>query len=442
MKGAGSLQKRLGTGLAVGVTVMWLLATLGTSLVVRHELDEAFDSNLQEAAQRLLPLAVIDIVERGKGSAARVVTDLDDHEEYLTYLVRDESGRILLQSHDVEPAVFSPAPSRGFRETATHRLYGEAAISGTVYIEVAEPLAHRREATLEAVAVLFIPLLVLLPVSLLGVWWFVRRSMRPVVAFRDEIETRSGSDLSPLKARFVPDEIGPIADAVNRLLDRLRRTLEAERSFTANSAHELRTPIAAALAQTQRLIAEAPEGAVRERARQIETSLRDLARLSEKLMQLAQAEGGRILSEQPQDLSDVLVHVFDDFQRQWSTGRFLLEKSENASLVSHMDPDAFGILMRNLIENALKHGEPGKPVEILVLSDRQISVVNSSPIVPAAVLARLTARFERGATDAMGSGLGLAIAEAIVTGAGGEFRLLSPATGRKDGFEAVVRLPG
>lgn len=442
MKGTGSLQKRLGIGLAVGVTVMWLLATAGTALVVRHELDEAFDSNLQEAAQRLLPLAVIDIIERGEGGGTRIVTDLDDHDEYLTYLVRDVSGGILLRSHDVEPAVFPPTPSRGFRETATHRLYGEAAISGTVYIEVAEPLAHRRQATFEAAAVLFVPLLVLLPASLLGVWWFVRRNMRPVLAFGDEIETRGGSDLSPLNVRFVPDEIAPMADAVNRLLDRLRRTLEAERSFTANSAHELRTPIAATLAQTQRLLADAPEGAVRKRARQIESSLRDLARLSEKLMQLAKAEGGGLLSQQPLDLSEVFAHVIDDFRRQWNTEQLRLEMSEDASLVSHMDPDAFAILMRNLIENALKHGEPGKPVEISVSGDGRIGVVNSGPVVPSDVLARLKGRFERGATETKGSGLGLAIAEAILAGAGGEFRLLSPATGRNDGFEAVVRLPG
>lgn len=442
MKGAGSLQKQLGIGLAAGVTIMWLLATLGSALVVRHELDEAFDSNLQEAAQRLLPLAVIDIIGREESAASRIVTDLDDHEEYLTYLVRDKSGRVLLQSHDVEPSMFPATPARGFRETETHRLYGEAAISGTIYIDVAEPLAYRQEATFEAVAVLFIPLLVLLPASLLGVWWFVQRSMRPVSALRDEIESRGGSDLAPLVACSIPDEIAPMAEAVNRLLDRLRRSLEAERSFAQNSAHELRTPIAATLAHTQRLIAEAPEGAVRERARQIESSLRDIARLSEKLTQLAQAEGGGGLSEHPQDLSEVLVHVIDDFQRQWGRRRLFLEKSEDALLVSHMDSDAFGILMRNLIENALKHGEAGKLVEISVLDDRRVSVVNSCPVVPEAVLAHLTTRFERGTSEVPGSGLGLAIAEAIMIGAGGEFRLRSPATGRKDGFEAVVRLPG
>lgn len=441
MKQVGSLQKRLGIGLAAGVTVMWLLATLGSALVIRHELDEAFDSNLQETAQRLLPLAIIDIVDRGQAAPARIVTDLDEHEEYLTYLVRDASGRILLRSHDVEPAVFPPTPSRGFRETKTHRFYGEAAISGTAFIEVAEPLVHRREATFEAVTVLFIPLLVLLPVSLFSVWWIIQHSIRPVLAFKEEIETRGGSDLSPLMVRSMPDEIVPVADAVNRLLDRLRRTLEAERSFTANSAHELRTPIAATLAQIQRLLAELPDGAARERTQRIENSLRGLARLSEKLMQLAKAEGGGLLAEKPQQLVEVLTYVLDDFLKRHDGERIRLEMAENASLLSRMDPDAFGILMRNLIENAFKYGDERTPITVSANDKKEIRVVNHCTVVPPERLTQLTERFKRGTVKASGFGLGLAIAQAIATGAGGCFQLLSPAAGRDDGFEVLVVLP-
>ncbi len=420
---------------------MWLLSTMGSALVIRHELDEAFDSNLQEAAQRLLPLAVIDIVDRGQSAPARIVTDLDNHEEYLTYLVRDVSGAVLLRSHDVESAVFPPIPSRGFRDTATHRLYGEAAISGTIYIEVAEPLAHRRKATVEATAALLIPLFVLLPVSLIGVWWFVRRSMKPVLAFRDEIETRGGSDLSLLSPPSVPDEISPIVNAVNRLLDRLRRTLETERSFTANSAHELRTPIAATLAQTQRLLAELPDGAARNRTRRIEDSLRNLGRLSEKLMQLAKAEGGGLLGEKPQQLSEVLTHVLDDFFKRHDGKRIQLEMTENAPLISRMDPDAFGILMRNLIENAFKYGDEGTPIKVSISGEKKIRVVNHCTVVPPERLSQLTDRFKRGTSEALGFGLGLAIAEAIASGAGGKLQLFSPATGLDDGFEVLVVLP-
>lgn len=439
---AGSLQRRLGVGLALGVTVLWLVAMAAAGYVVRHELDEAFDSALQETAQRLLPLAVEDILEREDRTEGRRVTALGKHDEFLTYVVRDRAGAVLLQSHDADPAHFPKPPTAGFRDTATHRLYGEAAVSGTVVLEVAEPLKHRREAAFEAAVALFLPLLFLVPVSLLGVWWFVRRSMRPVLAFAAEIESRGDGDLSPVAAAALPTEIGPIADAVNRLMERLRRALAAERSFTANSAHELRTPIAATLAQTQRLIAEAPDGPVRERARQIEASLHRLARLSEKLLQLAKAEGGGLLSETPGDLAPVLAHVVDEFRRGADAdARVRLTPAPAGALVSRLDPDAFAILMRNLIENALIHGRADAPVDVAA-SPGVVRVANAGPVVGADVLARLKGRFERGATAAKGAGLGLAIAEAIASGAGARLDLLSPATGKDDGFEAVLHLPG
>jgi two-component system OmpR family sensor kinase len=436
-----SLQRRLGVGLAIGVTGMWLVAMLAAGFIVRHELDEAFDSALQETSQRLLPLAVLDVMGREGSQQTRHVAPLKAHREFLTYLVRDLTGRVLIRSHQADLAAFPPVPATGFRSTATHRLYGEAAISGTIVIEIAEALAHRREAALEAVAGLLAPLPILIPLSVAGVWWFVRRSMAPVLVFNAEIEARGDGNLAPVSAEPLPAEIHPVAEAVNRLMERLRRSLDAERSFAANSAHELRTPIAATLAQTQRLIAEAPEGALRERARQIESALRGLAHLSEKLMQLARAEGGSILGETPQDLSPVLAHLVDEFRRRpKNADRLRLEAPACAGLWSHMEPDAFAVLMRNLIENALMHGGGG---DVIVTTDgaSRLRVVNGGVTIPGHILTTLKARFARGRTDARGAGLGLAIADAIATGAGARLELISPATGCTNGFEAVLHLP-
>ncbi len=443
MRRTPSLQRRLGIGLAFAITATWLVGTLAAGLIVRHELDETFDSALQETAQRLLPLAVMEIIDRDAGRpTAQRVAAVGPHEEYLTYLVRDPSGAVLLRSHDADPALFPTKPARGFQDTATHRLYGEAAVSDTIFIEIAEPLEHRRRAALEAAAGLFLPLPLLIPLSLIGVWRFVRRSMKPVLAFRGEIETRGGGNLAPVATGHLPAEVGPIAEAVNRLLERLRRVLEAERAFTANSAHELRTPIAAMLAQTQRLIAETQDGPSRERARQIEASLHRLAAVSEKLMQLARAEGGGLTAETAQDLGAVLVHVVDEFRRAPEADRRLkFTMPASGVLSSHIDADAFAILMRNLIENALRHGPPDEEITIDMTEDKAIRVVNGGATVPSEMMTRLKGRFERGATGATGSGLGLAIADAIAAGAGGRLKLLSPATGRADGFEAVLYLP-
>ena len=314
-------------------------------------------------------------------------------------------------------------------------------MSGAYTIEVAEPLAHRREATLEAIAALLLPLAVLAPLSLIGIWVYVTRSLRPILRLRSDIATRGGADLSPVETRGLPNEIEAIGASVNQLLSRLRRTLEAERSFTSNSAHELRTPIAATLAQAQRLIAEVPEGPLRDRARRIEADLLRLSRLSEKLMQLARAEGGGIVSAAPQDLAPVLALVVEDFHRSGDGARLRLRLPADGAAPSAMDADAFAILARNLIENALRHGDPGSPIEVEMTAAGALRVVNGGAIVPPDRLAHLKTRFARGTSPAEGSGLGLAIAEAIVVHAGATLSLHSPATGRSDGFEAVVEPP-
>ncbi|MHC8309810.1 sensor histidine kinase [Pseudomonas sp. GT1P32] len=440
MKPSSSLQKRLGLGLTLGTTLLWLAATVGAWLVVQHELNEAFDSALEETAQRILPLAVLEISNRETPSEPQHVATLKMHKEYLTYLVRDAKGEILMQSHDANPKIFNQQPAEGFSTTKKYRLYGASALRETVFIEIAEPLEHRREAAREALLALLLPLLALIPVSLLGTWLFVRISLRSVLAYRRAVEARGVGDLSPIKVARLPAEIDPLAEAVNHLLERLRKALEAERSFTANSAHELRTPLAATLAQIQRLHHEAPEGPLRVRAAKIENALRELARLSEKLMQLAKAEGGGLLSETPQDLIPLLAHGVDEWNQR-SGQRIELHLPGQASVYSSIDPDAFGILLRNLIENALKYGAADQPIEVSLTEQAQLRVVNSGPAVPQSVLQHLTERFVRGHSEISGSGLGLAITKTIVQGVNARMKLVSPATGRQEGFEVCVWLP-
>ena len=273
-------------------------------------------------------------------------------------------------------------------------------------------------------------------------WALVRYTLRPVLVFQGEIEARGRGDLSPVNATALPAELGPMAGAVNRLIARLQRALDAERGFAASSAHELRTPVAAALAQTQRLIAETPDGPPRDRAHKVEAALRQLSLLSEKLLQLAKAEGGGLLAEEPQDLARVLGFVLDDFRRDPDlAARLHLALPPRGVLLSRMDADAFAILARNLIENASRHGAADRPVHVALTADGLFRVTNDSALVPPDVMRRLKQPFERGATRAAGSGLGLAIAETIAVGAGTSLELMSPIAGQPSGFEARVQLP-
>jgi len=431
-----SLQKTLGIGLTLGVTLLWLLGVTASGLVAQHEMNEVFDSALEETAQRILPLAVTDILNRENGSGNQRAPALKDHDEYLTYLVRDEHGNLLLQSHDADPEVFGTTPREGFSNTSTHRLYGASAVSNTIYLEVAEPLAHRREAAMEAGLALLMPLIVLIPVSLLGIWWIVRISLRKVVDFQQSIESRGAGDLSPVEENQLPSEFEPIAIAVNRLLERLHRALESERSFTANSAHELRTPLATALAKVQRLKAQVPGNQLQSNVSEIEEALRNLSALSGKLLELAKAEGGGALSQNQHDLAPILAMIVRDFEDQ-APGRIAQSLPEH-EVNSFLDPDAFAILVRNLIENALKHGSDNQSVEVSLDDNGTLRVCNGGVIVPPEQLTLLRNQFARSKTDASGSGLGLAIADAIAKGAGMTLHLRSPATGRQDGFEAEL----
>jgi two-component system, OmpR family, sensor kinase len=371
------------------------------------------------------------------------LTSVLPHEEQITYIVRDGDGRVLLQSHDADPAAFPALTTPGFQEVGGLRLYTEVAVQGTFFVTTAEPINHRREAVIDAVGMLLWPLAVLLPLSQLGVWALVRFVLQPVQAFERESEARGRGDLSSVNATALPRELAPVAGSVNRLIARLQRALEAERGFTASSAHELRTPVAAALAQTQRLIAEVPEGAARERARTVEAALRQLARLSEKLLQLAKAEGAGLLAEMPQDLAQVLDFVLDDFRDDPdAAARLTITPPMTGVLLSRMDVDAFAILARNLIENALKHGAADQPVSVALSDDGLLQVANGGAVLAPEAMARLKRPFERGGSPATGSGLGLAIAEAIAAGAGSSLELSSPVPGRSSGFEARVRLPG
>lgn len=431
-----SLQKTLGIGLTLGVTLLWLLGVVASGLVAQHEMNEVFDSALEETAQRLLPLAVTDILNRENGIQTQRLPALKNHDEYLTYLVRDKQGNLLLRSHDASPEVFGTTPREGFSDTPTHRLYGVSAVSETIYLEIAEPLAHRREAALEAGLALLLPLMVLIPVSLLGVWWIVRFSLRKVVTFQQDIECRGVGDLSPVAENQLPREFEPIAVAVNRLLERLRRALESERSFTANSAHELRTPLATALAKVQRLKARISDDQVKNDVTDVEEALRNLSVLSGKLLELAKAEGGSALSHHQHDLVPVVAMMVQDFEDQ-APGRIVLSLPEH-EVNAFLDPDAFAILVRNLIENALKHGSQCEPVEVSLNGKGVLSVCNAGDVVQPDQLALLRNRFARGMTGAMGTGLGLAIADAIAEGAGMKLHLRSPAPGRRDGFQAEL----
>jgi two-component system, OmpR family, sensor kinase len=436
-----SLQARLAIWIGLFITVLWLAVASVTATLLSQEMDVEFDSSLQETAQRILPVAVVDILGREGDETSQLIGDVRAHDEFFTYVVRDKTGRVLLQSHTADPAIFPPYAKPGFSQDRRYRFYSDAALQDSITITVAEPLDHRRQTAHRMQINLGIPLLAMLPLSLAAIAFVVKRSLSPVRLLSEALSRRGASDLSPVSpGEALPAEIEPMVGELNLLLAKLRAAFEAERSFAANAAHELRTPLAGAIAQAQRLKAETSDDKAIKRAGEIEATLKRLTRLSERLMQLARVEGGRLQTGRLGDLRPVLGLVVEDVQRLAANVDIDLVMPDEPVL-SDLDPDTFGILCRNLIENAQRHGQPGKTIAVELTRGGVFCVTNEAETIAAEVLGRLTDRFERGGKTNEGSGLGLAIVQTICERTGSTLTFHSPARNRSSGFEVEIQLP-
>jgi len=421
-----SLAGRLVLSISILLIVFW---TVGVGLaihVMRSEFDEVFDSALQETTERLAPLVVDDYFRRDEGTGPNQVAALNPGtaDEYLTYQVRDASGRVLLHSHNVGSEPY-PAPLHpGFWSDEDRRIFTIATVSDSLFVQVADSLAHRREATLESALTLLLPILLLLPLGMFATRWIVVRATKPVSDLRDEISMRDGTNLDPIPLQGLPREIASIPGSVNTLLGRLKHALQAERDLAANSAHELRTPLAGALAQMELLAGQLTQTEDRARAERVLEALRRLSLMLEKLLQLSRAEAGIGLSATPVDLVGLVALLVDGFRRSNPAAMVEVELAPGlGKLPRAVDPDAFAIAFNNLLENAFRYGMPDKPITVSLGADGRISVTNavSGPLDPDVDTYR--ARFKRGQTTKPGSGLGLAIVDKLMAQMNGHMSL-------------------
>lgn len=452
MKIAASLQARLAIAIGLSITLLWLAAAAVTAARVSRDMEEVYDDGLKATAERILPIARHQLAE-GHKNKQHFDGDRDDEDdlrdkradgtarygEDLSFVVRDRTGQVLSGSEGVDAAIFPPYEANGFATTDTHRLYYDATPNKSLTIAVAEPLEQRSALSHKMLVGLLLPLLVVIPLSLLSIPFVVRRTLRPMRSLQRGLARRGAQDLSPLPDIALPSELRPISAGINKLLDRLRAAFAAERAFASNAAHELRTPVAGAIAQAQRIRSETKEPQTAHRASEIEATLKRLMRMSEKLMQLARAEGGRLRADEASDVRPIIRMIVEDFQRA-GEGRIALSLSERP-VMTLLDPDAVGILVRNLVENALKHGAQDREVDVSVSADMFLSVANDGPMLSHEATERLMHRFERGSGRIDGSGLGLAIVNAVVERTGAKMEIRSPRTGRQEGVEVLVRLP-
>ncbi|WP_424540518.1 sensor histidine kinase [Sinorhizobium medicae] len=383
-----SLAGRLVLSLSLLLAVFWTIA-VGLSIhVMRAEFDEVFDSALQETTERLASLVVDDYFRRDAGTGPNQVAALDPGatDEYLTYQVRDAYGRVLLHSHNIGTEPY-PAPLKpGFWSGNERRIFTIATVSDT---------------------------------------------------------TRDGSNLEPIVLQGLPTEIAAIPGSVNTLLGRLKLALQAERDLAANSAHELRTPLAGALAQMELLADQLTAPDDRSRSDRVLGALRRLSLMLEKLLQLSRADAGIGVSSTPVDLLALVKLLVESFQRSHQTSTIQLRTPPGpATLLRAVDPDAFAIAFNNLLENAARYGTAGQPITVAISADGRFTVTNPVSVLLDPDLDVYRARFRRGQTSKPGSGLGLAIVDKLMAQMDGTMILRTvKLSGERTGFECELSLP-
>lgn len=418
-----SLQRRLRNHLWVAITALWLVGS-GLALFVQwRETNELLDSSQAEIARMALNLPT------GKLDPPERLSKTDDNNVFIQ--VFDRKGELIWRS---AMAPTTPMATLGVDavtiEHGRRVLVHQDPVNHRTAI-VSASLYDREEALSGATEAFLMPLLVLLPLTALTLTWLLRKAFSPIDAMRSALEERKSTELTVLPSTGLSVEFKPLVDGLNRLFERLSKARKAEIAFSANSAHELRTPIAAAQAQLQRLSHELRQGApVEAMTQRIDTVGRQLDRLQHlcvKLMQLSRAESGVATKVAPIDLLTVTRLVLDEFDKPEQARRITLSVEDRVEQIMAMgDIDALAIALRNLIENALLHGGPDTHVQVHVSLAPAIDVIDSGPGIPAERLATVRQPFERGESASPGHGLGMAIVNHIAQQMGGQLLLESP----------------
>jgi two-component system OmpR family sensor kinase len=437
-----SLVSRLIWLLCSSMAGLWLLGSVTAGMLTVFEINERLDNAIEEVAQRLLP-ATYDAVQQPQAMQQMVrqlVATTDP--KALAYQIIGPAGEIVMRSENAPEKPFPVSRQAGFHDTPQYRIYSQPAAANGYFIQVAEPALHRSEALWRSVGLTVGPLLLFLPLSWFLIRWAVFRSMNSLDRLRWEIGHRDGSNLSQIPDMGLPTELASMLAAVNRLLERLERALATERQFAANSAHELRTPIAAVLAQMQLLSAQLAGTQHAERAARIVNQIKGLSSLAEKLLQLSRAGAGAGMQRERIDIMTVLQVLVDEFRRREDVGdRLVVTAQCPDEFIVQGELDVLGITLRNLIENAVRYGAPDEPIEIVVERGRQIRLLNGGAVISSETLEGLKKPFVRGSSVGAGGGLGLAIVDSVMKQIGGSLTLISPVIGRGSGFEARLVFP-
>ncbi len=424
-----------------------IIATACAQAVIAYytaltEANKLFDFQMQQTAMSLrkgLPISS----EFGRKSI-----EPESQEEKFDFVVQiwaEADGRRIFRSTELgglprqSEIGFSSIELRGAR----YRIF--LTKDSDKFIQIAQDLSARQDLARTLALRTVSPIGVLVPLLLLLVWWVVSTSLAPVARVRQQVASRTVDALEQVNADGLPDEIRPLVQELNLLFNRVRQAFDAQRNFVSDAAHELRSPLAALKLQVEGL-RRAQNDSTRELAVvRLGAGIERATRLVEQLLMLArqQASASAEVSHVPVDLWKVLQLAVLDTAPSAKARDMVLRVAPGQSCVLPGQEEALRILVRNLLDNAIKYTPVGGTVELALFVAGQtlvLQVDDSGPGIAPTERARVLDRFYRIAgTEGSGSGLGLAIVHTVADLHGAA--LLFDSASGLGGLRVQVRFP-
>jgi two-component system sensor histidine kinase QseC len=420
-----SLRRRLTVLLLTSLVLVW-----GGMLVVsykeaREEVDELSDARLEEGARALMPLDLKRLRELSDAEGLSAIVedddDDDDRDKQITFQVWDADGSLLLRTRNAPETTFDKqngfdtiqAQGQPWRTFATwNERHG-------FQVRVFERLTAREDLAGAVAGRMIAPLLLAVPLLALITWFSIARGLNPLRTLSSAIGARDAANLDPVRLQRVPKEVEPLVDSLNDLLQRVSRSIEKERRFTADAAHELRTPLAAIKVQAQVALGAEDPAEGRGALLQIIEGVNRTTHLVQQLLTLARLDQPETSALQAVDLGELAAQCAARYAESGLQKAIELTVSAEPDCVIRGDPTTLEVMIGNLIDNAIRYTQEQGRVEISVKKDDQtilLSVKDNGPGVPDEACRRVLDRFYRAEGNRVpGSGLGLSIVERIAS---------------------------
>jgi two-component system sensor histidine kinase QseC len=446
-------------------TIVALLAVLGAAAWVgfnasEEEAQELFDARLATSG-RVLEALVARQIERATIASPIVITlpaplEGTDHDQAnplghyyetkIAFQVWDGNAKLLARSASAPDAPFAPLAAGFSTQAFGQRQWRVFSLrSGEVWIQVAERDDARGELSEKLALAAVTPLIVGIPLLLVLLSLLIRYGLTPLSSLAQQIEARQPGSVTPLTLSRTPAEVAPVLDALNGLLVRVQEALARERRFTADAAHELRTPLAALKVHAQNA-ARATSAAEREASlRRMLVGLERTVHLAEQMLAFSRAAAaGGTAPLEPVPLRRLVAEALDNLQpriRERTLKVNVACEPADAVIEVRGDRQKLGSLVGNLLDNAARHAPEGSVVEVVIRRDAgetSLAVTDAGPGIPPELRERVFESYYRiPGSGGSGSGLGLAIVKEIALAHGARVALEDGAGGR--GTRVVVR---